>query len=301
MTKYKQHTIVTSVSFSGKGLHSGADTAVILHPAPVDNGIVFLQGNSLPAHVQWVSQTNRAVTLSNQNIRIQTVEHLLAAMVGLHITNVNIEITGPEIPILDGSAKPFTDEIIKAGIMEQPADRKMFIINEPFIYQNTKTGAQMELSPGKNLSVTCHLLKTGKVIQSALYSHCVETFLADIAPARTYGYISELRKMKQHHLIRGADYETGFIVLDEDMDFQFISDELGLSVKPEYLHTGKSFPVLSKEIPRFPDEMARHKILDILGDFSLSGYLIQGHIEAWGTGHADHIEVVKQLFHFKKQ
>ncbi len=295
MNIFKQQTLARPVSFSGKGLHTGAVTSVTLRPAAIDHGIIFHRGSSVPAFAQNVSRTNRAVTLSGQDVSVSTVEHLLAALYGLGITNAEIDVTGPEIPILDGSARVFSSDILKAGISEQPADRKTINIRKPLVYQNEKTGAYMKFNPADGLTVSCGFTHNNNLIQCEEYHYSPETFISDIAPARTFGFISELSKMKRHHLISGTDYDTGFIVLDAEMDPGLISDELGLTVKPEYVHPCNPFSVLSVEPPRYPDEMVRHKILDILGDLSLSGCLIQGHVEARGTGHADHIASVNHF------
>ena len=295
MNLYKQHTIARPVSFSGKGLHTGVISEITVNPALAYHGIVFRQTGAVHAHVGNVSQTNRAVTLSGPEVTVRTVEHLLAALYGLGITNADIEVSGPEIPILDGSACVFSSDILKSGLTEQSAERKSIVIRKTIVYTNEKTSAYIKFSPAKDLTVSCGFTLGNKLIQHAVYHHSPETFVSDIAQARTFGFISELRKMRQHRLITGADYDTGFIVLDAEMDLGLISDELGLTVKPEYLHRCNPFPVLSVEPPRYPDEMVRHKVLDILGDLSLCGCLIQGHVEARGTGHADHIAAVKLL------
>lgn len=295
MKNVKQKAVSSPVHYTGKGLHTGKDVCITVFPAPENTGIVFRKQTDIPADFRCVTDTRRSVTLSYHSESVQTVEHLLAALYGLGVTNAVIETQGSELPILDGSAFSFAEKLFKAGLTVQSAQRKILTLRESVVYRNPETGAKIECRPAPGLIIRYHLMKNGKVIQSAEYVHSEPSFLTDIAPARTFAFLSDLQKLKANSLIKGARTDCGFIVMDDVMSLDEIGELMAMSVLPEHVHEMHPFSVLSAEKPRFADEMARHKIIDLLGDFSLSGYFFNGIIEAWGTGHADHIAAVMRI------
>ncbi len=290
-----QKTVSSPVRFTGKGLHTGTEATITVFPAVENTGILFRKSKNIPADYRYVSETRRSVTLSHHSESIQTVEHLLAALYGTGVANAVIEVHGPELPILDGSAFSFAEKLLKTGLTVQSAERKIMTVRESFVYRNPETGAKLECRPAPGLTIRYHLLKNGSVLQSVEYEHTEGSFLTEIAPARTFAFLSELKKLKENHLIMGAQQDSGFITMDEPMNLKEIDACLAIPVLSEQVYPSHPYPVLSAEKPRFPDEMARHKIADLLGDFSLSGHFFRGFIEAWGTGHADHVAAVSAI------
>lgn len=295
MKNILQKTVSSPVHFSGKGLHTGKEAQITVLPAAENTGIVFRKSTDIRADYRHVTDTRRSVTLSDQSESIQTVEHLLAALYGMGVSNAIIETQGPELPILDGSAAPYAEKLLHAGLTLQTAERNILTVRESIVYRNPETGAKLECRPASELVIRYHLIKNGQILQTAEYTHSEESFMTDIAPARTFAFLSDLKILRENHLIMGAQTDSGFIVKDEPLSLNAISELLEMPVSLEHVHPSQPYPVLSVEKPRFPDEMARHKIADILGDFSLSGYLFRGIIEARGTGHWDHIAALRKI------
>ncbi len=272
MIRY-QRTLSSSISCEGIGLHSGKPVRMTLRPAPVGTGVVFIRTDLENAEVRAVAAntatTGYATTLSQNGVTMQTVEHLLAALAGLNIDNVCIEIDSDEVPIMDGSARPLAKIIIEAGIESQKALQPVIKIIKPvFVREGTK---QLAIWPAETAGVTCFIDFNHPLLkdQSLSYEPSEEAFLREVSGARTFGFLSDVRTLQANGLAKGASLENA-IALDEES-------------------------VVNKEGLRYKDEFVRHKILDLIGDMFLAGMPIIGHIVAHKSGHALNAQMVSTL------
>ena len=264
----QQRTLRRSVSCSGIGLHSGNKVTLSLKPAPADYGIRFqrsdLGGLEIPATVTHLGGIQLATGLTREAVSVETVEHLLAALTALGIDNVIVELNTPEVPIMDGSAAPFVYLILnEAGVKRLPAPKKYLKVLRPIsLSQGDK---RIALYPSDHFKVTYSISFDHPLIrhQSRTMKITDETFVEEIAPARTFGFLKEVEMLRQRGLALGGSLDNA-IVLGE---------------------TG----VLNNAL-RFEDEFVRHKILDVIGDLSLVGYPVIGHLVAHRGGHALHTE-----------
>jgi len=268
-----QNTLKREIIIRGTGLHTGQQINMRLKPAPRDTGIVFIRtdkgGVQIKASVSSVADTNFATTLASNGTRVGTVEHLLSAIMALQIDNAYIELDGPEIPIMDGSAMPFVKKITEAGIARQGKRLPYIRILKPIVVAEGKS--QIAIIPYEGMRIT----------QSIHYSHPLfgeqrlgmditeESFINELAPARTFGFLKDIQAMRSQGLIKGGSLENA-IVLDEK-------------------------EIINKNKLRFKDEFVRHKILDTLGDISLLGLPIYGHIIANRSGHTMNIKLLKKI------
>jgi UDP-3-O-acyl N-acetylglucosamine deacetylase len=271
LQKIKQKTLQKSVVLSGQGLHSGVKTGLILHPLPANRGILFagISGDvTLPAHLDYVGSTGYATSLRSKGFAIGTVEHFLAVMHSYGITNLLVKVQG-EVPIMDGSAVEFCQAIEEAGIAEQAEDCSEIIIDRPYEVQ-AKDGESIRIVPAASFSVR-YLLRYPEPVGEQEHNYMYggpEFFKAEIAPARTFGFLRDIEKLQTMGLAGGGKLNNCIIIGDE----KIINTDL-----------------------RYPNEFARHKILDILGDFYLLGRPIRGAISASMTGHSDNIALLRQI------
>src|SRR5688572_24404454 len=260
-----QRTLRRSVSCTGIGLHSGNKVTLSLKPAPADYGIRFqrtdLSGREIPATVTHLGGIQYQTGLTHETVSVETVEHLLAALTALGIDNVIVELNHPEVPIMDGSSAPFVYLINEAGVKRLPAPRRYLKVLRPIsLAQGDK---RIALYPTEHLKVTYSISFDHPLLrhQSRTMRISEETFAEEIAPARTFGFLKEVEMLRQRGLALGGSLDNA-IVLGE---------------------TG----VLNNTL-RFDDEFVRHKILDVIGDLSLVGYPVIGHLVAHRGGHALH-------------
>ncbi len=272
---YNQRTLARPVQFKGVGVHSGKEVNLTLKPAPPNSGIVF-QRVDLPAkpriraHFNRVVDTSLATVIGENGAIVSTIEHLMACLAGLSIDNVAAELDDYEMPIMDGSADLFTRSIRNAGIVEQNAARMYFVINSPIMLE--KDGKFVRLDPSDRMKITCTIDFNHPVIQTQTLSIELteESFEKEICRARTFGFLHELELMKFYGLAKGGSLDNA-VVLDQNG----VVNENGL---------------------RFADEFVRHKILDCIGDFSLLGLPILGHIKLYKSGHHFNHEFLKEFF-----
>lgn len=294
-----QQTIANKISLSGVGLHSGIVSEIHLLPAIENHGIRF-QRIDLPdrpvigANVELVSEVTRGTTLSKDGISIHTVEHLLAAAVGLQIDNLLIQIDGPEVPILDGSALPFVLSMKAAKIKSQKAQVDYFEITEPIAYHDSKTGVTIHAEPCEEYSVSVSVNYQSPVLgkQQATLSS-INSFESEIAPSRTFCFFHELEQLHQMGLIQGGDLSNAVVVVDrpiapEEMNY------LATLLQKEKLNTF-DVGILNKEKLRFANEPARHKLLDVIGDLSLVGKPVRGKIFIEKPGHSANVAFARHL------
>ena len=266
-----QRTLRKSVVASGQGLHSGVRTGLILQPLPPDSGIVFTNlsaDESVPAHIDYVDSTGYATALHRNGVVARTVEHLLATLHAYGITNLLIKVEG-EVPSMDGSALPFCQLIEGVGVEEQPGEIEEIVIPRPFSTGDDE-GEMIAIEPADDFSIDYTLRYPAPVGEQRLRFRLEggESFRDQIAPARTFGFLRDMKAMAAMGLARGGRLDNCILVDDEKV----VNTTL-----------------------RFPDEFVRHKILDILGDLYLLGRPIRGAVTARLTGHSDNIKLVQMV------
>ncbi len=266
-----QRTLRRTTSCAGIGLHSGKKVTLSLKPAPADSGIRFrrldLGGLEIPAHVSAVSNLTYATTLSVGDARVETVEHLLAALVSQGIDNVFVDMTHPEVPIMDGSSAPFVYLIQEAGVRKLSSPRRYLKVRQPISVSNGDK--RMTVYPADECKVTYSISFDHPLLraQSRTATITEEAFAEDIAPARTFGFLKEVEMMRQRGLALGGSLDNA-IVLGESGVLNTL---------------------------RFDDECVRHKILDCIGDLALVGYPIIGHVVVERGGHALHTSLAAAI------
>jgi len=283
-----QRTLKNTYSFEGKGLHSGRNCHMELKPAPVDTGIVFVRtdrGACVKAVADNVSLTSRSTTISSGEASVSTIEHVMSALYGLGIDNACIEIDSPEVPILDGSAFPYTEAIAFDGVMDQNAPRKMLELKAPVEIRDEKSGSWIRVTPAEDTSFDVTIDFNSKVlgVQKVHWDFSLD-YSSEIAPCRTFVFLHEIQLLAALGLVKGGDVENAIVIVEKPVSDRTLSrmarrfGQPCLSVTPE--------GYLSNLILRFPDECGRHKLLDAVGDLSLVGGYLNAHIEAYKPGHS---------------
>ncbi len=272
---FQQRTIAKAVHCSGIGVHSGKKANLTLKPAPINHGIKFTRTDlpncpSIPAHFNMVVDTSLATVIGYDGFIVSTIEHLMASFAGLSIDNALVEIDTYEMPIMDGSAGPFTTLIKEAGIEEQEAPRCFFIVKEPI--QLKQDGKSVCIYPCSNYKITCTIEYNHSLINKQAYSVDVSShiFECEICRARTFGFLQDYEYLKSYDLARGVSMENVVVIDGHD-----VVNDGGL---------------------RYQNEFVRHKILDCIGDFSLLGMPILGHVVVKKTGHAFNHAFLKEFF-----
>ncbi|MFB9080510.1 bifunctional UDP-3-O-[3-hydroxymyristoyl] N-acetylglucosamine deacetylase/3-hydroxyacyl-ACP dehydratase [Flavobacterium procerum] len=295
----KQKTIKNEISLTGVGLHTGKEVTMTFKPAPINNGFTFvrvdLQGQPvIEADANYVVNTQRGTNLEKLGVKIQTPEHVLAAVVGCDLDNIIIELNASELPIMDGSSKYFVEAIEKAGIEEQDANRNVYVVKEVISFTDEATGSEILVMPSDEYQVTTMVDFGTKVLgtQNATLKSISE-FKSEIASSRTFSFLHELESLLENGLIKGGDLNNAIVYVDkeisestmENLKKAFGKDEI--SVKPN--------GVLDNLTLHYPNEAARHKLLDVIGDLSLIGVRIQGKIIANKPGHFVNTQFAKKL------
>ncbi len=270
---FNQQTLNRAASFSGIGLHSGNRVSMTILPAPANSGVRFRRVDladkpEIEARVENVSETNRSTTLSKGNVKIQTVEHVLAALAGFGIDNAIVELDSNEPPIADGSSREFCKIIQAAGIAAQPEKRETFTPGEPIELESGET--LMTLFPDENFKISCTSAdKKGRFTQFYSTEVTPKTWEKELSHARTFCFFEEIEHLIKSNLIKGGGLENAIVIRDD--------------------------AVLTTEPMRYPEEFVRHKMLDIIGDLSLLGKPIRGHLIAVKPSHAANCEFVRQI------
>ncbi|MBS7786753.1 bifunctional UDP-3-O-[3-hydroxymyristoyl] N-acetylglucosamine deacetylase/3-hydroxyacyl-ACP dehydratase [Flavobacterium sp. CYK-55] len=295
----KQKTIQNEVSLVGVGLHTGKEVKMTFKPAPENNGYTFvrvdLEGSPIiEADANYVVNTQRGTNLEKLGVKIQTSEHVLAAFVGCDVDNVIIELDASEPPIMDGSSKFFVEAIEKAGIVEQDAERKVYVVKEIISYTDEATGSEILVMPSDDYQVTTMVDFGTKVLgtQNATLK-TMSDFKTEIADARTFSFLHELETLLDGGLIKGGDLNNAIVYVDKEISEKtmnnlkkaFGKDEI--AVKPN--------GILDNLTLHYPNEAARHKLLDVIGDLALIGTRIQGKVIANKPGHFVNTQFAKKL------
>jgi UDP-3-O-[3-hydroxymyristoyl] N-acetylglucosamine deacetylase/3-hydroxyacyl-[acyl-carrier-protein] dehydratase len=301
----KQHTLNNSISISGTGLHTGVLVDMTLNPANPGYGIQF-QRIDLPnkpiikADCDLVTDTSRGTTLQVGDAKISTVEHILAALVGMGIDNLLIEVNGPEIPIIDGSSSPFIEKIEEAGIFEQDAAKAWYSIDENIFHYDDNKRVEMVALPALDYQITTLIDFNSPVLgtqHAALKT--INDFKAEIAPCRTFCFLHELEALLENDLIKGGDINNAIVVVDKPVSTAEMN-RLAKVFKREKIEV-KSEGYLNNLELRFPNEPARHKLLDVVGDLALIGYPIKARIIANRPGHSSNVEFAKKIKQYIKK
>ena len=294
-----QQTIKQPISVEGVGLHTGASVTLTFNPAPENHGFAFKRTdleNSpvIAASAKNVISTDRGTTIGKGDAVINTVEHVLAALVGMGIDNCLIEIDGPETPIMDGSAKFFVEAIEKAGIEEQSTEREYFEVKEPIRFEIPEEGIEIMVLPADKYEVTVMVDYGTKVLGSQNASlENVNDFKDNISNARTFSFLHELEFLLEHGLIKGGDLNNAIVYVDKEISAEAM-EKLKVAFKKENVAV-KANGILDNLDLHYPNEAARHKLLDVVGDLALAGKPIKGRIIATKPGHKGNTEFAKLL------
>lgn len=295
----KQNTLANQISLEGVGLHTGQNVKMTLKPAPVNHGYTFvrvdLEGSPvIEADVNYVINTERGTVLEKKGVKIQTCEHVLAALVGMDLDNVIIELNASEPPIMDGSARYFVEAISEVGIQEQDAPREEYVVKEVISYVNEETGSEITLIPSDEYQVTTMVDFGTKILgtQNA-YLNKLSEFKDDIANSRTFSFLHELEMLLDHGLIKGGDLNNAIVYVDKEISeetmekLKKIFNKENISVKPN--------GILDNLNLHYSNEAARHKLLDVIGDLALVGTRIRGKVIATKPGHFTNTQFAKKL------
>ncbi len=268
-----QKTVAKEASFSGIGLHTGNLTTITFRPAPPNSGITFYRIDQpgrpgIKADIDHVVDVSRGTTIGVGSLKVHTVEHVLAAAAGLGIDNLDIEVDANEIPVGDGSALPFLTALKRAGVVDQDVERRLVRIKQPVYYKNDDV--TLSILPSDDLRLTMTIAYDHPAVGAQYGSFVItpETFEREIAPARTFCFLREVKMLQEQGLIKGGSLENAVVIGDEAI----LNDEL-----------------------RFPDEFVRHKILDLFGDLYLLGWPVRGHVIGVKSGHAMHVNFSRQI------
>lgn len=285
----KQRTIRKSFSIKGKGLHTGLPSTITFRPAPVDFGYqikrIDLDGQPIiKACAENVNNTQRSTVLSHSGIQVATVEHALAALYGCEIDNCLIEIDGPEFPILDGSSAEYTDQIDRVGYIEQSKKRVYYEVDEKIEYIDSETGSHLILLPADTFSVHVQIsFDSGILDVQNAHMQKLSEFTAEFSKCRTFVFIKEIEGLLKEGLIKGGDLDNAIVIYEKHIqqkELNQLADIMGIERKK----IDKAGYIMNKPL-QFPNEPARHKLLDVIGDIALIGRFIKGVIVAVRPGH----------------
>ena len=294
----KQQTLAGPISFSGKGLHTGVTVNMTVHPATDNHGIVFrrvdLEGTpSVPALCEYVTDTSRGTTIEKGEAKVSTIEHIISALWTMGVDNALIDIDGPETPIMDGSAREYVEKIQLTGLVEQKSSRKYYEVTEKQVYTIPDKGVAIIIYPDDEFTVSVHIDFNSKVVGNQyatldMYSKYTE----DIAPCRTFCFLHELEPLLKMNLIKGGDLDNAIVVVENPVSDEQLEHLKKVFNKDDIRVTGGYLNNLEL---RASNELARHKLLDLLGDFALLGMRIKGRVWASRPGHYANTEFMKQL------
>ena len=295
----KQKTLASEYVLNGVGLHTGREVTMKLKPAPVNTGFVFvrtdLEGSPVvEADANYVTSTERGTTIEKKGVKIHTTEHLLAALTGMDLDNVIIEINNAEVPILDGSSKYFVEAVEKAGIQEQEEDREYFVVRDIVTYTDPETGSEITAIPADEYQVTTMVDFGTKVLgtQNASIKNLSE-FKSEIANARTFSFLHEIEYLLDAGLIKGGDLGNAIVYVDKEITPETRQkltkafNKEDVSIRPN--------GVLDNINLHYPNEAARHKLLDVVGDLALIGTKLKAKIIANKPGHQINTNFAKKL------
>ena len=294
-----QHTLKKKYIFSGKGLHTGKSVRMTLEPAPAGFGIKFKRvdlGDEavIDASVDYVTTTSRGTTLEKGDVKISTLEHLMASLYGLKVDNALICIDSQEVPILDGSALPYVSEITRDGLAEQDAGRIYFTPASKICCRDEQSGSELVVMPDDDFSIDLMIDFNSRVLgnQYARLTPSTE-FASEIAPCRTFVFFHELEPLFKNNLIKGGDLDNAIVIVEHPVAQQEL-DRLATPFNAQSLERAPEGYLNHLEL-RFSNECARHKLLDIMGDFSLIGMPLKAKVIGYKTGHKINTSVARMI------
>ncbi|NJX15134.1 bifunctional UDP-3-O-[3-hydroxymyristoyl] N-acetylglucosamine deacetylase/3-hydroxyacyl-ACP dehydratase [Tamlana crocina] len=298
-TENNQKTIKEAISLTGVGLHTGKDVTLTFKPAEANFGLAFkrvdLEGEPvIEADANYVTNTQRGTCLEKNGVTIQTSEHVLAALVGMDVDNVIIELNASEPPIMDGSSKFFVEAIEKSGVVELDAQREVFEITDIVSYVDEESGSEILVMPAKEYQITTMVDFGTKVLgtQNATLSQ-ISDFKNDIANSRTFSFLHEIEMLLENGLIKGGDLNNAIVYVDKELSPETM-EKLRVAFKKDNIAV-KPNGILDNLTLHHPNEAARHKLLDVLGDLALIGTRIRGKVIANKPGHFVNTQFAKKL------
>jgi UDP-3-O-[3-hydroxymyristoyl] N-acetylglucosamine deacetylase/3-hydroxyacyl-[acyl-carrier-protein] dehydratase len=297
-----QRTLQKEIALHGTGLHTGQECMITFKPAPPNYGYRFVRNDitdcpEIPALIDHVVDVTRGTTIALGDVKVHTTEHVLSALYGLQIDNCRIELSGPEPPVMDGSARPFADALLSAGFAEQDEPKNYLVIDETIEFHNPEQHIDIVTLPLDGFRITVMVDYKNPALgsqHSGLFDLDKE-FLKDFAPCRTFCFLSEVEDLANQGIIKGGDIDNAIVIVDKQADQQELQDlACKIGVDSSSLVLGNNGILNNREL-RFPNEPARHKLLDLLGDLALIGMPIRAQVLAARPGHASNVEFVRQL------
>lgn len=297
--KHLQQTLRKSYSFEGKGLHTGKVAKLTINPAPADTGILFRRTDVskdlyVEALAEYVSSTDRSTTLTKDGVSVVTVEHLLSALTGMGIDNAVIDLDNIEVPILDGSAKPYIDAIWKSGIVSQDAPRKYIEIDHEITVTSDKTGSSITVIPAEEPSFDVRIDFNSKVlgVQNAHWDPSM-SYAEEVGICRTFVFFHEIEYLFKNNLIKGGDVDNAIVIVEYPVSHEQLAHMSRLFNVPMLERCENGY--LNNLQLRFSNECARHKLLDLMGDFRLVGGFLKAKVMAVRSGHTINTNTAKEL------
>lgn len=295
----QQQTLRKEYGFEGKGLHSGKVARMTIKPAPADYGICFVRVDMgddavVRALAENVSSTARSTTITEGGVSVGTIEHLLSALTGMGVDNARIEIDNVEVPILDGSAKPYIDAIWKDGFVQQDAPRKYVELKEPVEVRREDTGAYLRIEPADSPEYELTIDFDSKVlgIQKAKWNPGV-VYAEQIGICRTFVFFHEIEYLFKNNLVKGGDLDNAIVIVEHPVSEEQIEHMSRLFNVPKLKISDKGY--LTNLELRFSNECARHKLLDLIGDLRLAGGFLKAKVTAYKSGHSINTTAAKQI------
>ncbi len=304
MPNYQQ-TISATRSVSGYGLHTGRKSTLTFKAAPINTGIKFirtdLENNPIiEASLANLDQTNRRTQLRKFDAIVQTTEHLLAALQGLEIDNLFIEIDSPELPILDGSSKMFTQVLSESGIEQQSALKKVFKVTKTYYYKDEDTGSEYILQPANEFKIDVQIDYNSKVLQvSSAQLNSISDFNNEISDARTFVFLHDIKPLFEQGLIKGGSLNNAIVFVEEKINYKELLKLAKIFNKKDI--DVKKQGILNNVDLRYENEPARHKLLDVIGDLALCEHYIEGHLKVIKPGHKSNIAFAMKLIKIMKK
>lgn len=293
-----QQTLIKDYLFEGKGLHTGKVARMVISPAPADTGIVFKrtdlgEGAVVEALAENVTNTARSTTISKGEASVSTIEHVMSALTGMGVDNAVVEIDNVEVPILDGSAKPYIDAIWKDGFVQQDAPRRYIEIREPIEVVNEK-GSRVLIEPAEEFSYEIKIDFNSRVlgVQYARWNDSV-LYPEEIGTCRTFVFFHELQFLYANNLVRGGDVDNAIVIVEHPVTDDQVQAMSSLFNVPALSVREDGY--LSNLVLRFPNECARHKLLDLIGDLRLAGGFLKAKITAEKAGHGINTTAARKI------
>lgn len=283
----KQQTVKQEYTFEGRGLHTGKFSHMTICPAPENFGIRFLRedvGVEIAATADKVSRTDRSTTISEGEVSVVTIEHVLSALTGLGVDNALIKIDNEEVPILDGSASYYVKAIATDGLLQQSAERKYIEIDKVIEIKDDQTGSWVKITPSDHMSfeVTVDFGSRVLGVQSASWDEGSD-YVGQVAPCRTFCFFHELEFLVSRGLVKGGDVENAIVIVEHPVTDEQVDNMCKLFNQPKLGVTPEGY--LSNLVLHFPNECGRHKLLDLIGDIRLCGGFLKAHVSAYKSGH----------------